>query len=285
MAVPQAFEFVEAAAQQRLATTVEDLGFDSLWVSDHIVVPEGSSYIPENMLEPLALLAWLAGRTHGITLGTSVLVLPYRDPVFLAKHLASIDVLSGGRLVVGVGVGWLEEEFTALGAPFEDRGAMTDEYLRVLRDLWETETSSFEGRWKHYDRMRMFPKGAADRTGTIPLVVGGNTGTAIRRAAALGDGWHPINLSPNQLAAGVGRYREACAAAGKPPGPVILRCMPGGRTMPDGGRWPLTGTPEETRDELAAYAEAGCDEIMLSWGAKTVEALVERLAGFIQAQR
>ena len=111
MAVPQAFAFSEAAAQQRLASGIEDLGFDSLWVSDHIVVPEGERYIPENMLEPLALLAWLAARTHGITLGTSVLVLPYRDPVFLAKHLASIDVLAGGRLVVGVGVGWLQQEF------------------------------------------------------------------------------------------------------------------------------------------------------------------------------
>jgi len=285
VAVPQALAFVEAAAQQQLATRVEDLGFDSLWVSDHIVVPEGSSYIPENMLEPLALLGWLAARTSGITLGTSVLVLPYRDPVFLAKHLASIDVLSGGRLVVGIGVGWLQEEFDALGAPFEERGAMTDEYLRVLRDLWETETSTFEGRWKQYDRMRLFPKGAVERTGTIPLVVGGNTGAAIRRAATLGDGWHPINLSPEQLAGGVRRYQAACAAAGREPGPVILRCMPGGRTMPDGGRWPLTGTPEETRDELAAYAEAGCDEIMLSWASKTVDGLVERLAGFAQSQR
>ena len=96
VAVPQAFAFVEPAAQQRLATSIEDLGFDSLWVSDHIVVPEGERYIPENMLEPLALLAWLAARTHTITLGTSVLVVPYRDPVFLAKHLATIDVLAAG---------------------------------------------------------------------------------------------------------------------------------------------------------------------------------------------
>ena len=95
---------------------------------------------------------------------------------------------------------------------------------------------------------------------------GGNTAAAIRRAATLGDGWHPINLSPDELAVGVRRYREACVAAARAPGPVVLRCMPGGRTMPDGGRWPLTGTPEETRDELAAYTEAGCDEIMLSWG-------------------
>jgi probable F420-dependent oxidoreductase len=234
------------------------------------------------MLEPLALLAWLAGRTGRITLGTSVLVLPYRDPVFLAKHLASIDVLSGGRLVVGVGVGWLEEEFAALSATFDDRGPVTDEYLAVLRNLWETETSSFDGRWKRYERMRLFPKAATGRASAIPLLVGGNTAAAIRRAATLGDGWHPINLAPAQLAGGVARYQAACADAGRPAGPVVLRCMPAGRTAPEGGRWPFTGRTEESVGELRAFAEAGCDEVMLSWAAKTVEDLVTRLAVFRQ---
>jgi probable F420-dependent oxidoreductase len=259
---------------------VEELGFDSLWVSDHIIVPEGESYIAEDMFEPLALLAWLAGRTERVLLGTSVLVLPYRDPVFLAKHLASIDVLSGGRLVVGVGVGWLEQEFGALGAPYADRGAMTDEYLSVLRNLWETDTSSFDGRWKQYAGMRMFPKRDASRTASIPLVVGGNTGSAIRRAARLGDGWHPINLDPAELAAGVARYRAACDAAGRAPGPVILRCMPTGRTRPDGRPWPLTGSTEESAAELRAFTDAGCDEIMLSRWASTMDKLLERLATF-----
>ncbi len=282
VAVPQAFAFLEPQAQQVLATRAEELGYDSLWVSDHIIVPEGSSYIPESMLEPLALLSWLAARTGSITLGTSVLVLPYRDPVFLAKHLATIDVLSGGRLVAGVGVGWLAEEFTALSAPYDERGAMTDEYLRVLRNLWETDTSTFGGRWKQYDGMRMSPKASPERSGTIPLLVGGNTGAAIRRAATLGDGWHPINLSPGQLSDGATRYRSACNAANHDPGPIVLRCMPAGRTAPEGGRWPFTGSTAESASELRAYAAAGCDEIMLSWGAKTVEDLVGRLATFMQ---
>jgi probable F420-dependent oxidoreductase len=283
VAIPQAFAFREPDAQQQLATRIEELGFDSLWVSDHIIVPEGSSYIPEGMLEPLALLPWLAARTGpGLTLGTSVLVLPYRDPVFLAKYLATVDVLSGGRLVVGVGVGWLEEEFAALGAPYAERGAMTDEYLRVLRNLWGTETSSFAGRWKQYEGMRLFPKADTSRSGTIPLVVGGNTPVAIRRAAELGDGWHPINLTPGELATGVDRYREACAAAGRTPGPVVLRCMPGGRTPPEDGRWPLTGTTEEMAEDLRGYAAAGCDEVMVSAAGRTVERVVERLDELLQ---
>ena len=227
VAIPHANRFASASALDRMAAIVEDLGFDSIWTSDHIIVPEGSGYIPEHMLEPLAALSHLAARTSHVTLGISVLVVPYRDPVFTAKYLSSLDVISGGRLVLGVGIGWLEEEFRALGASFEERGAQTDEYLEVMRNLWETETSSFDGKWKQYDNMRMFPKAATERRGTIPIWVGGNTGPAHRRAARLGDGWHPINISPSELADGVVAYRAACDAAGRAAGPVCLRHMPG----------------------------------------------------------
>ncbi len=164
VAIPHANRFASGPALDRMAAIVEDLGFDSLWTSDHIIVPEGSGYIPEHMLEPLAALSYLAARTTHVTLGVSVLVIPYRDPVFTAKHLSTIDVLSGGRLVLGVGIGWLKEEFDALGASYDERAAQTDEYLEVIRNLWETETSSYDGRWKHYDNMRMFPKGAPEST-------------------------------------------------------------------------------------------------------------------------
>src|SRR3712207_2259276 len=169
VAIPQANRFAAPEAVRAVARAVEDVGFDSLWVSDHIIVPEGSPYIPVMMVEPLALLAYLAAETRHVTLGTSVLVVPYRDPVFTAKFLSTVDALSGGRLVVGVGAGWLEQEFEALGVPYAERGARTDEYLRVFRNLWETETSSFDGRFTHYHNMRMFPKAAQDRRGTIPI--------------------------------------------------------------------------------------------------------------------
>jgi probable F420-dependent oxidoreductase len=280
VAIPQAGRFVPADVQRRLAREIEGMGFDSLWVSDHVIVPAGERYIPAVMHEPLALLAWLAAETTSITLGTSVLILPYRDPVVTAKFVASTDVLAGGRIVLGVGAGWLEQEFDALSAPFADRGAVTDEYLRVIRNLWETDTSTFAGRWKRYEDMRLFPKGDRSRTTTIPIMVGGNSPASVRRAAELGDGWHPINLSPEQLAEGIARYHGACARFGRAPGPVMLRHMPGGRTAPD-GRPPLSGSPEDQAADVLAYATAGLDELMLSLAAPTPDDLLAILEQFM----
>ncbi len=280
VAIPHANAFATPEALRAMARAVEDLGFDSLWVSDHIIVPEGSSYIPEFMDEPLATLAFLAAETRHVTLGTSVLIVPYRDPVFAAKFLGTVDYLSSGRLVVGVGAGWLEEEFAALGVPFGERGPRTDEYLRVYRNLWETETSSFEGRWKTYTKMRMFPKAGPSRRGTIPIWVGGNGTASIRRAAELGDGWHPINLTPAEFGSYVAKYRRQCERFGKEPGPICLRHMPGGRTRPAGGAWPLSGDSEELAADIRAYAAAGLDELMLSLPARNLSELLTMLRRF-----
>ena len=280
--IPHANRFTDPSAIRTLARAAEDLGFDSIWVSDHIIVPQGSDYIPENMLEPLAVLAFLAAETSHVRLGTSVLILPYRNAVFTAKHLSSVDELCGGRLVVGVGAGWLEPEFDALGVPFAERGPRTDETLRVLRNLWETETSSYSGPFDTYENMRMFPKGAPTRRGTIPLWVGGNAPVSIRRAAELGDGWHPINLSPSQLAEGVAQYRAACEKAGRPAGPVCLRHMPGGRTTADGPGL-LTGTPDQQADDVRALADAGLDELMLSTGYRSVDEYVSAWRQFMRS--
>jgi len=266
VALPQSGKFLKADVQGRLATEIEGMGYDSIWTSDHVIVPVGEGYVPELMHEPLALLAWLAARTGRITIGVSVLVLPYRDPVFTAKFLSSLDVLCGGRIVLGVGAGWLKQEFEALSADYERRGAQTDEYLRVIRNLWETETSSFDGEWKRYADMRMFPKAAAEREGaTIPIVVGGNAPASIRRAAELGDGWHPINLTPDDLRTGVATYQQRCADFGRTPGPVVLRHMP------------APGTPLPTPDDVAAYADAGLDELMLSLPLRTPDDLLDAL--------
>jgi probable F420-dependent oxidoreductase len=262
--IPQSGRYLEPDVVGRLASEIEDLGYDTIWVSDHVIVPVGESYIPELMHEPLALLAWLASATERVTLGVSVLVVPYRDPVFTAKFLSSVDVLSRGRVVLGVGVGWMEREFEALSASFADRGAVTDEYLRVMRNLWETETSTFDGRWKHYRDMRMFPKASRAREGTIPIVVGGNESVALRRAAELGDGWHPINLTPDQVRDGIAKYHAACEKAGRAPGPVSLRHMPR-----DGS---VLGEAE-----VQAYEATGLDELAYSYGARTADDLLEIL--------
>jgi probable F420-dependent oxidoreductase len=279
VAIPQTGPFVDAEVQLRMASEIEAMGYDSIWVSDHVIVPAGEGYTFEVIHEPLALLAWLAGRTTRVTLGISVLILPYRDPVFTAKFLGSADVLSGGRIILGVGAGWLEKEFEALSASFADRGPVTDEYLRVIRNLWETETSSFSGRWKSYQDMRMFPKQHAGRTGTIPIVVGGNLAPSIRRAAELGDGWHPINQSPEQLRASIQQYHAACQRFGRSPGQVVLRHMPAGRVAPE-GRAPLTGSVEEQRADVVAYREAGLDELMLSLAARSADELLDVVGHF-----
>lgn len=282
IAIPQANSFATPDAIRAMAHAVEELGFDSLWVSDHIIVPEGSGYIPELMDEPLAALAFLAAETSHITIGTSVLIVPYRDPVFTAKFLSTVDNLSSGRLVVGVGAGWLQPEFQALSVPFEERGARTDEYLRVFRNLWETETSSFEGKWKSYKNMRMFPKASSARRGTIPIWVGGTGKASIRRAAELGDGWHPINLGPEEFGKLVKQYQAECARFGRQPGPICLRHMPGGRTMPGGGDWPLSGTSEEQAADVRAYQSAGLDELMLSVPARSMGEFLTMLRRFMR---
>ena len=262
VAIPQSGRFLAPDVQRSIAVTMEELGYDSLWTSDHVIVPVGEGYIPELMHEPLALLSWLAAHTSRVTIGISVLVLPYRDPVFTAKFLSSVDVLSGGRVVLGVGAGWLEREFEALGADYQRRGSQTDEYLRVIRNLWETETSSFDGEWKHYTDMRMFPKAARERDGArIPIIVGGNAPASVRRAAELGDGWHPIRMTTDELAPAVAAYQQRCADFGRTPGEVTLRLM---GEMPD-------------EAAISAYADAGLDELLLSVPAADVDGLLDAL--------
>ncbi|MEO6044838.1 MAG: LLM class F420-dependent oxidoreductase [Tepidiformaceae bacterium] len=282
VAIPQANAFATPESIRAVAHAVEELGFDSLWVSDHIIVPEGSDYIPEFMDEPLATLAFLAAETRHITLGTSVLIVPYRDPVFTAKFLSTVDYLSSGRLIVGVGAGWLEPEFQALGVPFAERGPRTDEYLRVYRNLWETETSSFAGRYTTYDKMRMFPKAAPNRRGTIPLWVGGNGPASVRRAAQIGDGWHPINIAPADIGEAITGYRAECARFERAPGPVCLRHMPAGRRAPAGPRPPLTGSADDQAADIRMYAEGGLDELMLSLPARTQGDLLSALRQFMR---
>src|SRR5712664_4510462 len=196
----------------KLATKAESLRFSSLFVTDHVVLPASmarSTYpysttgqLPggaaQDYLEPLVTMGWLARVTSRIRLGTSVLVVPYRNPVLVAKMLATIDRLSGGRVILGAGVGWLREEFEALGAPpFEARGAVTDEYLRLMRAAWTTDPVAFEGKYCSIRDVHVLPK-PVQRAG-IPVWIGGHTGAALRRAGTIGDGWHPIAMRPPAL--------------------------------------------------------------------------------------
>jgi probable F420-dependent oxidoreductase len=212
-----------------VAAGAEAAGFATLWAGEHVVmVDDGASrypYAPDgriavpgtaDWLDPLIALSFAAAATSTIRLATGVLLLPEHNPLLLAKQVASLDVLSGGRLTLGVGVGWSREEFDALGVPFERRGARADEYLAAMRTVWRDDVASFAGDFVSFTSVRVNPRPVRDRR--IPIVVGGNSDAALRRAARLADGWYGFNLeSADHVRERVQRLRGCCERADRDP--------------------------------------------------------------------
>ena len=225
--------------------TVEGLGFDLLMVSDHVAVtPDVAAQYPAPFYEPFTLLSWLAGITRRVRLGTTVLIVPYRHPLLVARMGANLDRLSGGRLVLGVGVGWAKQEFAALGVPFERRGALTDSYLTAVREAW-----SDEGDYG--------PSG-------IPLWIGGNSDAGIRRAVRLGDAWHPLRNTIPWLTDAVGRLAATASAAGRPVPAFAPRIVLRVTEQPAGpDRLAGEGTLDQIREDLASLAALGADTVVL----------------------
>jgi probable F420-dependent oxidoreductase len=195
-------EFGTGAGGVALARLAEDLGFESLWTVEHVVVPAGYQstypYSPTGRMpggedapipDPLTWLAFVAGATTTIRLATGILILPQRNPLVLAKEVATLDAMSGGRVELGVGVGWLREEFDALGVPWEARGARTDEYVDVLRRVWREEQTAYDGRFTQFAAIHSYPKPA--QAGGPKIHIGGHTEAAARRAGRIGDGFFP----------------------------------------------------------------------------------------------
>jgi probable F420-dependent oxidoreductase len=263
----------------RAAQRAEALGFDSLAVSDHIIIPRKVTtnypYHPEGLLEwtaarnyydPIATLGVLAGKTERIRLGVSVLVVPYRNPVSTAKMLATIDALSGGRVFMGIGTGWWEDEFRALGYKdhFADRGPRTDEYLRIWRNLWTEDDPQFEGKFFQYADVEFSPKPV--QAGGIPIWVGGHTGRALKRTVALGDAWHPIgqrppaHLPPDELGAKAARLSALAEEAGRDPAsiPIMFRAPVG---FDEKSEALLNGSPAKICDDLRAYEKQGVSHL------------------------
>lgn len=249
----------------------EDLGFDTIWLSDHVMTPN----VPEQrhrriFYEPLAVAAYLAAATSRVRIGTSVLVVPYRHPVVTAKQISTIDALSGGRLVLGVGVGALEGEFNALGVSFPERGPLTDEYLAVMRELWTNDDPRFDGRTVHFENVTFWPKPA--QRPAPPILVAGNSARAIRRAAAIGDGWHPTSISRVGLEAGIQRFRAECERLGRPTTlPIVYRSDLRILAAPETPRRHFTGTPDQILEDLRAFAEAGVDEFNFDFAVAPVD--------------
>ena len=189
---------------RRAAQHAEALGFAGVWVSDHVAIPASQSYPSPHLYDPIVTLTWAAAVTEHVGLGTSVMVVPQHHPLALANALASLDALSGGRLTLGVGVGWSEAEFTALDQDFRTRGRRTDEIIAVLRACWRDDPVSFHGEYYDLDEMRVLPKPAHD----IAIWVGGAGERAHRRATTLGDGYHAIGLTPEETRPVVERIRR-----------------------------------------------------------------------------
>ena len=213
-----------------LAEAAEEAGIESLWTVEHVVVPEGyespypyseSGKMPggedASIPDPLAWIAFMAGLTKTVRLATGILILPQRNPVILAKECATIDVLSGGRLELGVGIGWLAEEFEAIGVPFDERVDRTEEYVSALRALWSKD-ETFDGKYTSFARARSNPKPVQERG--IPIVVGGHTKAAARRAGLIGDGFFPARA--NNLPELIAECRRAAEEAGRDPDSIEI---------------------------------------------------------------
>jgi probable F420-dependent oxidoreductase len=223
--------YVDGPAAVELAQAAEAAGFESIWTVEHVVVPHAYQsrypYSPTGRMgsgledfpipDPLIWLAYVASVTRTLKLGTAILILPQRNPVVTAKAAATLDQLAGGgRVLLGIGVGWLAEEFRALGVPFEDRGARTDEYVNAMRALWSQERASFKGRFVAFDDVFCRPRPAGGR---IPIIVGGDTAHAARRAGRLGDGYFPARPVPPAL---FEEMRRAASGAGRDPDAIEI---------------------------------------------------------------
>ena len=284
----------------KLVKTAEDLGYDHVWVSDHIILPKKvDSFYPyaadgvatfrpdEPYFEPLAALNFIAGCTNRIRLGTHVLIIPYRNPVLTAKIISSLDVLSDGRVILGAGVGWMEEEFQAMGLDtYKERGAVTDEYLELYKELWTSENPSFDGKYYQISGSGFEPKPA--QKPYPPIWIGGHTGPAIRRAAKYGDGWMPIGLrppailDPEELGEKIARLRKLTVEAGRSEDAVDLTFSTSVvfNDSDISSREMMQGRPEQIAADIRQYQDLGVSNFIIGLQGNTVPELQENMERF-----
>ena len=249
----------------------EELGFDSVWSTDHIIVPRENIDPYGNLVEALVALSYVAAKTERVKLGTSIIVLTQRNPILVAKQAAALDILSNGRLILGVGAGWLKPEFDFLGENFRNRGRRFDESLRLMRAIWTEEVINFSGEFHKLKNAVSLPRPKRP----IPLLIAGSSKAAVRRAATLGDGWHPVGVTPAQLEAGVERIRRKNRKAvisarlridlGKKEGTYVSAS---GETQVS-----LAGSLGEVTAQIERYIQAGLQHVALVIPAKDTRSL------------
>ncbi len=289
------------ATLMRLAHTAQALAFEAIWVSDHVFIPY--EYAPnypysatgrlglsatDHIFDPLTTLAFLAGQVSTPRLGISVLIVPYRNPIITAKMLVTLDVLSGGRVTVGAGVGWMPEEFAALGAAYEQRGTVTDEYIQIFHELCTAEKPSFEGQHYQIANLGFYPKPI--QKPHPPVWIGGYTTAALRRAVRLGDGWHPSNLPPEDLAAKATILRRLCAEAGRDPATLAISTRVNNVAFGDSGDTtgrpaPISGTAQQMIDAIKRYEDAGVHHIVLGIRGRDAETMLATARRFVEEVR
>jgi probable F420-dependent oxidoreductase len=259
--------YPEAAA--RLGRAAEGAGFESLWVADHVVLPDppvpGRPMAPDmRLLDPLIALSFLAAHTSRIRLATGVVILPQRQALVIAKQLASLDVLSNGRVIFGIGVGWCEPEMRAVGAPFAERGRVADDYLAAMRVVWTQPKPSHRGPYVAFDGVQAMPRPVQN---PIPVVVGGRTPPAYRRAVTQGHGWYGFGLDVAETKKSVAALREAARMATRPKelGTLEISVTPAGLDVPD-------------QAMVDAYAAAGVDRLILRPRPEMEAAALEKFA-------
>jgi probable F420-dependent oxidoreductase len=286
--LPTSGALADFTALGALAQTAEDLDFDSVWISDHVVVPEriasaypystdGSFPVSPSQpyLEPLATLGYLAGKTRRVRLGVAVLILPYRHPLLTAKMTATLDNLSAGRIDLGIGVGWMREEFEALGVSadvYEHRGSATDEQLRILEAAWTQDVTGYDGRFYRFEPVGVHPQPV--QKPHPPIWVGGHTRMALRRTALFGDGWLPIggrppaDLPPEEVEACIGSIREQAERAGRDPSALrVCFSLTLRFDADDGG--PFSGSSDAVASEMRRYLDVGVDSFLVGFGRRS----------------
>ena len=257
-----------------LAVRAEDLGFDSVWVNHHVL---NVGYIRDRLddgpyYDSLTVLTWAAAVTRRVRLGTTVLVLPYLNPIVLAKSLATLDVMSRGRVTVGVGVGGLQQESDALGSDYRARGRYTNESIEIMRELWSSAEPSYQGEFYSFDGARISPR-PLQRPGP-PILVGGGSRAALRRAATLGDGWHPTGILPGDLAGPVQAIHRLARESGRDPSRLIVSVR-NELDVTDGSSSSvasaMSGSPDQLLEAIDAYEAQGVSELVLAISTADVE--------------